>query len=373
MFTLPDEHRALHDATVRFARGLARDLPPGEAEFSRDVWKRCAQHGLLGLAMPAAWGGSATDALSAVVAFEALGYGCADNGLAFSLASQLTSCQIPIAHHASEAVRARYLPGLIAGDLIAAHAATEPDAGSDVHAVRTVARRVDGGYRLTGSKVFSTLAPVSDLAVVLARTGDAGGPLTEFVVPRTAYQVSRSIAKIGLRSAPMAEIILEDGFVPEDHVLGTAGSGLMRFMTVMEWERLVIMAPSVGAMARELERCVEYARTRTQFGQTIGSFQAVSHRLADMKLRLETSRLLLYAAAARKDATGRATMESALVKLHLSESRHASALDAVRTFGGYGVTEENGVERELRDAVPGLVYSGTSDIQRNTIARLLGL
>lgn len=373
MFPLSADLRELYDATVRFARGLSRAPSSGDGEHDPAAWRRCAAHGLLGLAMPAEHGGGGGGALQAVVAFEAMGYGCADNGLAFSLASQLTSCQIPILHHASEAVRARYLPALIAGELVAAHAATEPDAGSDVNAVRTAARKVDGGYRLTGSKIFSTLAPVSDLAVVLARSGSDTGGLTEFVVPRAAYQVSPPMEKIGLRSSPMSEIVLEDAFVPDDHVLGTAGSGLMRFMTVMEWERLVIMAPSVGAMARELERCVEYARTREQFGQAIGKFQAVSHRLADMKLRLETSRLLLHHAAARKDASGRATMESALVKLHLSESRYANALDAVRTFGGYGVAGEGGVERELRDAVPGLVYSGTSDIQRNTIARLLGL
>jgi alkylation response protein AidB-like acyl-CoA dehydrogenase len=309
--------------------------------------------------------------LAAVVAFAAFGEGCCDNGLGFALASQLTSCQVPILLHGSSAVRERYLRGMVEGRMIAAHAASEPDAGSDVTRVTTRARRVDGGYRITGAKTFSSLAPVSHLAIVLARTeGDA---LTEFVVPRDQYQVSTAMSKIGLRTSPSSEVILDDAFVPEDHALGQPGSGLMKFMTTMEWERLVIMASSVGAMARQLDQCVAYARMRQQFGQPIGKFQAVSHRIAEMKVRLETSRLLLYHAAAKKDASGRATLESALVKLHVSESRYANALDAVRVFGGYGVMVENEVERELRDAVPGLIYSGTSDIQRNTIARLLGL
>lgn len=375
MFDLAPEHRELYEGTVRFARSLTIDVREADRHetFSRELWQRCADHGLLGLPMPPAYGGAGADVLSVIVAYQALGYGCRDNGLAFSLLSQLTSCQIPILHHGSEAVKQRYLPGLISGKLIAAHAASEPDSGSDVTRVRTLARPVDGGYLINGSKTFSSLGPISDVAIVLARVEGQEGALAEFVVPREVYRVSRPMEKMGLRTSPMSELIFEDSFAPSDHVLGDAKSGLLRFLTTMEWERLCIMASSVGAMERQLEQCIEYARERKQFGSSIGKFQAVSHRIADMKLRLETSRLLLYAAAARKDRVGRAAIESAMVKLHVSECRQANALDACRVFGGYGVMTENEIERELRDAIPGLMYSGTSDIQRNTIARLLGL
>jgi alkylation response protein AidB-like acyl-CoA dehydrogenase len=373
MLELPAELIALREETLRFARTLVRDQRRADAEesFWREGWQRCAQQGLLGLNMPVELGGAGSGALAVAVAFEALGEGCDDNGLAFGLASQLSSCQMPILLHGTPAVRERYLRGLIEGKLIAAHAASEPDAGSDVTRILTRARKAEGGFRVTGSKTFSSLAPVSDLAIVLARGDDDS--LVELVIPRDQYKVSTQMAKIGLRTSPISEVILDDAFVPDDHVLGGTGSGLMKFMTTMEWERLVIMASSVGAMKRQLDACVAYARERQQFGQAIGKFQAVSHRIAEMKLRHETSRLLLHHAAAKKDASGRATIESALVKLHVSESRYANALDAVRVFGGYGVTVENQVERELRDAVPGLIYAGTSDIQRNTIARLLGL
>lgn len=373
-FGLDPEHKAAYEATLRFARSVTRDLRQAdrEGEFSLEAWQRCATHGLLGLAMPVELGGSADGILATVANLEAFGRGCQDNGLAFSIASQLSSVQLPLLHHGSEAARQRYLPALIRGELIGAHAATEADAGSDVNLVRTQAVRCPGGWRLNGSKIFSSLAPQSGIAIVLARCAE-DDRLTEFIVNRSEYQVSPPHEKIGLRTAPVGEIVLEDSFVPDEDVLGSSGSGLLRFMTAMDIERLLIMAHAVGAMQRQLEQCISYAQERKQFGQPIGKFQAVSHRIATMKVRLETSRLLLYQAAALRDEGRRTTLEAAMVKLVVSENRHANALDAVRIFGGYGCMTENEIERELRDAIPGLIYSGTSDILRNTIARLLGL
>ncbi len=372
MAELSAEQKQLFEATTRFARSLAVDTRTGDTEsvFPAAAWKACAAHGLLGLLMPTSLGGVAGGATEVALSFHALGLGCTDNGLAFSLLSQLTSVQIPLLHHASPAVKERYLRGLIDGSLIGAHAATEPDAGSDVGRLTTQARKVDGGYRVSGTKTMISLASVSHVAIVLARTPEG---LAEFVVPRESYQVSRPFKKIGLRSSPIGELIFEDAFVPDDHLLGNPAGGMFRFLTTMEWERLLILSHTLGAMQRQLDLCVKYCNERVQSGQPIGKHQAVAHRVVDMKLRLETSRVLLYSACARKDATGRAGMESALVKLHLSEARVANALDAVKIFGGYGVLEEGEVERELRDAIPGLVYSGTAEILKNSIARLLGL
>jgi alkylation response protein AidB-like acyl-CoA dehydrogenase len=362
-----------YESTLVFARKL--DGQHGDAAgrgFQRDAWRACAEFGLLGLAMPEEYGGTGGNALSVVAAYDAFGYGCRDNGLAFSLSGQLLSCQLPLLESGSEELKRRYLPKIIAGELIAAHASSEPDSGSDVNGVRTIARRVPGGFRVSGTKLYSTLAPVSDLAIVLCRMEDDNGGLSEILLPRESYQVGTPLEKIGLESSPMGEIVLDDAFVPEENVLGGVGSGLMGFMATMEWERLGIVASSVGAMRRELDACVAYARERKQFGSPIGHFQAVSHRIAEMKRRHDTSRLLLYYAAYRK-TRGRATMEASLAKLHVSESRHENAVDAVRIFGAYGCMKEGRVEGELRDAVPGLIYSGTSDIQRNTIARLMGV
>ena len=165
----------------------------------------------------------------------------------------------------------------------------------------------------------------------------------------------------------------EDCDVPESSRLGAEGVGFSLFNHMMEWERSLIQASHVGAMARQLDDCIAYAKRRHQFGKPIGTFQSVANRIADMKVRLETARLLLYKLAWMKQHSQTAALEAAIAKLHLSESFLASSLDAVRTHGGVGYLTEQGVDRDLRDALGGVIYAGTSDIQRNVIARLLGL
>ena len=271
----------------------------------------------------------------------------------------------------------KYLPGLCSGELIGAHGMTEPDSGSDAYSLRTRAERCDGGYVLNGTKMFVTNAPVADLAVIFATVDPGRGlwGITAFLVERgtPGFDVSRDLHKMGLRTAPMAELILQDCYVPEENRLGPEGIGARIFNSSMEWERSCILAGHVGAMERQLETSIRYARERVQFSQPIGKFQSVANRIVDMKVRLETARLLLYKVAWLKKTGRPAVMEAALAKLYLSECFVASSLDAIRIHGGYGYMTEFEVERDLRDAVGGTLYSGTSDIQRTIIARLLGL
>jgi alkylation response protein AidB-like acyl-CoA dehydrogenase len=187
------------------------------------------------------------------------------------------------------------------------------------------------------------------------------------------FRVGRDIEKMGLRTSPMGELILEDCVLPVESRLGAEGAGSAIFNSSMEWERSCILGSHIGAMERQLEDCIRYVRERRQFGQTIGKFQSVANRIADMQVRLETARLLLYKVAWLKQAGKPAVMEAAMAKLYLSESFVQSSLDAIRTHGGYGYMTELGVERDLRDAVGGTLYSGTSDIQRMIISRWLGL
>jgi alkylation response protein AidB-like acyl-CoA dehydrogenase len=230
---------------------------------------------------------------------------------------------------------------------------------------------------LNGTKTFVTNAPDCDVALVFATIDPARKMLgvTGFLIEKgtPGFTVSPHIDKMGLRTSPMSEIILADCYVPEKNRVGREGIGSRIFSDSMEWERACILGSHLGAMQRLLERCVEHATTRRQFGEPIGRFQSVANRLVDMKVRLETARLLLYKVAWLKKAGKSAVMEAALAKLYLSESFVQSALDAVRTMGGYGYTTEYEVERDLRDSVGGTLYSGTSDIQRNIIARLMGL
>jgi alkylation response protein AidB-like acyl-CoA dehydrogenase len=178
---------------------------------------------------------------------------------------------------------------------------------------------------------------------------------------------------MGLRTSPIGELVFDNVRVPKSAVLGKVGGGGPIFNQSMEWERTCLVAAHVGAMERLLEKAIEYAQTRKSYGQRIGQYQAVSHRIADIKVRLEAARLLTYRTATRLETSRTVGLDAAMTKLFVSESLVETALDTVRVFGGYGVMTEYGVERALRDAIPGTLYSGTNDIQRNIIARWLGL
>jgi alkylation response protein AidB-like acyl-CoA dehydrogenase len=333
--------------------------------------------GILGLAIPEKYGGSGTDIMTTMLVMEGLGYGCRDNGLIFAMNAQMWSVQHPILTFGSEAQKQKFLPGMCSGELIGAHGLTEPDSGSDAYSLRTRAERVSEGYRLNGTKMFVTNAPVADVALVFATVNPAKGlgGVTAFLVEKgtPGFRVGRDIEKMGLRTSPMGELILEDCVLPVESRLGAEGAGSAIFNSSMEWERSCILGSHIGAMERQLEDCIRYVRERRQFGQTIGKFQSVANRIADMQVRLETARLLLYKVAWLKQAGKPAVMEAAMAKLYLSESFVQSSLDAIRTHGGYGYMTELGVERDLRDAVGGTLYSGTSDIQRMIISRWLGL
>ena len=379
-FGWTEEQERYRESVLRFAeRELQSDVGERDeqCEFSRESWRRCAAFGIQGLPVPEAYGGQGADPLTMVVALEALGYACPDAGLLFSLGAQMWSCEIPILRFGTEAQRQRYLPGLCDGTLIGVQAMSEPDSGSDAFSLSATAVPSGDGYALTGSKTFITNAPVADLFVVFARLegGDGIGGVTAFLVERgtPGLSVGPPMRKMGLRTSPMAEVALTGCVVPADALLGGPGSGAAVFTTSIDWERGMMLAPALGTMQRQLEACVRHARERRQFGQPIGKFQAVSSRIVDMAVRLETSRLLIYRLAWVRGEKRRPLFESALTKLHVSESLVQSSLDALQVHGGAGYLVETGLERDVRDAIGSRIYSGTSEIQRAIVARGLGL
>lgn len=380
-FALTEEQRMLRDEIIRFSR---KELNEGSDErdatqtFSRDLWRRCGEMGLPGLPVPESLGGAGLDPLGCAIALEALGYGCTDGGLVFSICAHVLSCVVPVWTHGTEAQKQRYLPGLCSGELIGVHAMTEPGSGSDAFALRTVATPVDGGYRIDGTKTFISNGPVADVVIVFAMTDRAKGyhgGVTAFIVEKDTpgFQAGPKIDKMGLRSSHLGELVFDGVVVPADAILGGVGGGSMVFTKSMDWERTCLFASHVGAMERLLETSIEYARTRVQFGQPISKFQAVSHKLADMKVRLEAARLLVYRAAWRLGRSRSASLDAAIAKLFTSEALLGTALETVQIHGGYGFTREYEVERALRDAVGSTLYSGTSEMQRNIIAGWLGL
>jgi L-prolyl-PCP dehydrogenase len=379
-FSLSAEQRELKEAAVAFARAkLNQDLADHEAsgEFPLEAWQACARFGIQGLPVPVELGGGGSDILTTVLVMEALGYGCQDNGLIFSLNAQMWSIELPLVKFGTPAQQQAYLPGLVSGDLIGVHAMTEPDSGSDAFSMRTRADRAGDDYLLNGTKLYITNAPVADVVLVFAshpgRPTQAG--ISAFLVDKgtPGFTVSRSLEKMGLRTSPMGEVVLADCLVPAGKRVGPEGAGMAIFNSSMGWERSCILASALGAMQRQLETCVGYARARKQFGQAIGKFQSVAGKMADMYLRLEAARLLVYQAAWLAQQGKRAVAEAAAAKLFTSEAWVQSSLDAIQIHGAYGYMKEAGIERDLRDAVAGTIYSGTSEIQRVILSRMLGL
>jgi hypothetical protein len=379
-FELSEDHAQLQRAAIEFARaslaGSRVDADRHEC-FDRNAWQACARFGVLGMAIPQDHGGLGLGLSALLAVMEGLGYGTRDQGLLFSINALLWTNSIPIVIYGTDDQRRRYLPGLIDGTLIGANGASEPDAGSDIFSMRTRAVRDGDSYVLNGTKTFVTNAPVADLVVAYATINPELGPtgITAFIIERgtPGMTVSCPLDKMGLRTSPMAELIFEDCRVPAANRLGREGRGALVFESSMEWERGCILATCLGVMRRQLDACIAHARTRKQFGKSIGKFQSVSNKIVDMKVRLDTCRPLVYRIGSLKDRKQPAVQEAAIAKLYVSDCFVKSSLDAIQIFGGYGYMTEQEVERDLRDAVGSTIYSGTNDIQRNIIAASLGL
>jgi hypothetical protein len=379
-FELTEEQKTLQQGAIEFARAaLGREMLDRDRErvFDRQGWQRCADFGVLGMPVPREYGGLGLGLSELLAVMEGLGYGSKDQGLLFSINAHLWTNTVPILIYGSDEQRQRFLPGLCDGRLIGANGASEPGAGSDIFALQTRAVREGDDYVINGTKMFVTNAPEADVFVTYATLNPALGAtgITAFVIERSTagLSISRKLDKMGLRTSPMAEVVFDGCRVPLRNRLGREGRGVEVFECSMEWERGCILASCLGVMRRQLEACIEHARTRKQFGKAIGKFQSVANRVVDMKVRLETCRPLVYRIGWLKDRKQNAMLQAAMAKLYVSECLVQSSIDAVQIFGGYGYMTEQEVERDLRDAVGSTLYSGTSEIQRNIIARALGL
>ncbi|MEG4167526.1 MULTISPECIES: acyl-CoA dehydrogenase family protein [unclassified Microcoleus] len=395
-FSWAKEQVEIKESVIQFAKNLLIEnlveLDQQE-EFNLEGWKKCGEWGIMGLPIPQEYGGKELDTLTTIYALEGLGYGCKDNGLLFSIAAHTWACEIPLLTFGTPEQKLKYLPKLVKGELIGAHAVTEPEAGSDVYSLKTTAQREGDKYILNGSKMFVTngafalalrsniasplRSNIANLILVFATLNPERGKrgITCFLVEKDApgLIVKRKMSKMGLRTAQMAELLLDNCEVPAANLLGKEGAGMAVFSHSMEWERGFILASAIGSMERLLEQCTQYAKNRKQFQQPIGKFQLISSKLVDMKMRLETSRNLLYKFGWLKQQGKSAFMEAAMAKLYISESWVQSCLDAIQIHGGYGYLTELELERELRDALGSRLYSGTSEIQYQIIAQFMGL
>jgi L-prolyl-PCP dehydrogenase len=352
-------------------------LAPEPGFFTSAEWKLCASLGLLGLSVPERYGGEGHGFLATARAAEAFGRGAPDMGLVFAAMAHLFACAMPIAEHGDEELRHAMLPRLTSGEWVGANAITEAGAGSDATRLAARAERDGDVYLLTGEKSFVSNGPAADVFIVYATSQPQFGHLgvSAFVVERGApgLVIGESFGKLGLERCPASTLRLDRCVVPARRRLGGEGQGAAIFQAAMSWERTCLFAAYAGRIERLAGLCADHARTRAQFGRSIGANQAISHRIARMRMRLDSARLLLWRACWLLDHNEPARAEVAMAKLTISEAAAESAMDAVRIFGGDGIRSDRGIERELRDAVPSLIFSGTSEMQLELMVRELGL
>jgi butyryl-CoA dehydrogenase len=378
-FTLTPEQIALRAEVLRFARAeiaprvREHDLA---ARFDAQSWRRLGEMGILGLNLPAEYGGGGASVLTCTLVGEALGEAGVDGGLCLSYGAHSFLCADTILAHGTEAQRRRWLPRLATGEWIGCMALTEPGAGSDAAAITTRAMRKDGGWVLDGRKMFITNGGIADLAVVYARSGPGAGHagISAFVVEKgtPGFSAGRDLRKLGMHSSVTSELVLEGCFVPEENRLGEEGNGYAMALRTVEWDRSTLLAPFLGQVQFLADRCCAHARERVQFGRPIASYEAVKHKIADLAILLEAARTLVYRVAWCKDQ-GRPlnALEAACAKLFVGEASLGPTNGAVVLHGGYGYCHEYDVERVFRDARLAAIGGGTSDIQKLILSRLM--
>lgn len=378
-FTLSDEHRVFQDVCRSF---VERDVMPRvraaeeAGTFPAELWKPLGRNGFLGIGYPEALGGSGTpDALAIAILSEELAR--ASGGIAVTPLVSAYMAAPHLARYGTPEQQERYLRPIIAGEAVAAIAVTEPGAGSDVAGTSTIARRDEDGYRLHGNKLFITNGGLADTLIVAAKTDPAAGHrgMTMFIVEKSdpGFAVGRALVKMGWHSSDTRELIFDDVLIPEERVLGTVGRGFYQIMESFQMERITLAGMGVGLAQAAFDDALAYAKDRVAFGQPIGKYQAIRHKLADMATEIETARLMTYWAAARHDDGEGAAEAVAMAKLHTARVANRVADDAVQIFGGYGFIEETRVAMHYRDARILRIGGGTDEIQQEILAKRFGL
>ena len=374
-FVLTEDLEMIRDSAREFADRILRPNAArwdAEEKFPTEAFDEAAESGFMGLTVPEEYGGAGLGNLHAAVLLEEIN--AADASVGVTLSVHMSLCCSMLSKHGSDALKAKYLPKLASGEWIGAYCLTEPQAGSDAASVRTAAKRVDGGWSLTGTKSWITTGEPCGLMVVYAVTDSEAKPgqgITCFLVEKgfEGVSVGKKEEKLGIRASSTTEIILEDVFVPDENIVGEVDQGFRIALDTLDGGRIGIASQAVGIHRACLEASKKYASERVQFGKPIDRFQAVHFMLADMATELDAARLLVHRAAWLRDNGKPCTKECSMAKLFASRACNKAAQDAVQIHGGAGYTKEFDVERYYRDARITEIYEGVTDIQRIVISR----
>ncbi len=375
-FQLGESADMIREATSRFARERIEPLAAAidrEDRFPVELWPEMGALGLHGITVEEEWGGLGLGYLEHCVAVEEVSRASASVGLSYGAHSNL--CVNQIRRWANDEQKCKYLPGLISGEHVGSLAMSEVNAGSDVVSMNLKADRVDGGWRLNGTKFWITNAAVAETLVVYARTDPEGRSkgITAFLIERdmAGFSIGQHIDKMGMRGSPTAELVFDDCFVADANVMGPVNGGAAVLMSGLDYERAVLAAIQLGIMQACLDVVIPYVRERKQFGKPIGSFQLMQAKVADMYVALNSARAYVYAVARACDADRTTRFDAAGAILLASENAVRVGLEAIQALGGAGYTKDWPVERFARDAKLLDIGAGTNEIRRMLIGREL--
>jgi butyryl-CoA dehydrogenase len=373
---LTEQQKMIRNMVREFAEKevapIAAELDKTE-EYPTKTLEKMAGLGLLGIIIPTEYGGAGLDTISYCIVVEEISRKCASTGVITSVHNSLAAW--PIMKYGNEVQKKKYLPQLGKGEKIGAFAGTEPNAGSDLAAMKTTAELKGNHYIVNGSKTFITSGPKAGIVIVFAVTNKALGAkgLSAFIVENTfkGYKVGSIFEKLGIHASQTSELIFENMEVPKENLLGKEGDGFKIALSTLDGGRIGIACQAVGIAQAALDESISYSKQREQFGQPIAKFQAIQWMIANMATKIEAARLLVYNAAYAKDKGERISKQAAMAKLFASETAMDAVIDAVQIHGGYGYTKEYTVERLFRDAKITEIYEGTSEVQRMVIAASL--
>ena len=376
-FSLTREQELIRKMIAAFTKN---EVEPIAAEIDRTHEYPAAniekmfQLGIMGMTVPAEYGGAGADQISAAICTEELAKACASTS---DIVAGHTLCCVPILEHGTEEQKKKYLPMLTKGGVVGGMGITEPNAGSDASKSQTEAKLEGDHYVINGSKIFITNGPEAGVFVIFAMTDKSKGTkgLSAFIIENSfpGFSVGKVENKMGLHGVHTSEIVFTDMIVPKENLLGKEGQGFKICMQTLDVGRIGIAAQALGIAEGAMEQAVEYTKGRVQFGKPISKFQNTQFTFADMAMRCESARLLTYQAAAMKQSGVRCSKQAAMAKLSASETAMWVTTKALQMFGGYGYTNDYRMERMMRDDKITEIYEGTSEVQRIVISGSLGL
>lgn len=338
--------------------------------FPEETVRKMAKLGIMGIPVPAQYGGAGGNNILYTMAVEELSRVCATTGVIVSAHTSL--CCAPIMENGTEEQKMKYLPKLASGEWIGAFGLTEPNAGTDASAQQTMAVREGDHYVLNGTKIFITNASHADVFIIMAMTDKSKGTkgISAFIVEKDfpGFSIGKKEKKLGIRGSATCELIMENCIVPAENLLGAEGKGFGIAMKTLDGGRIGIASQALGIAQGAMDETVKYVMERKQFGKPIGKFQNTQFQLADLETKIQASRLLVRKAAFKKDTNQPYSADAAMAKLFAAETAMEMTTKAVQFHGGYGYTREYPVERMMRDAKITEIYEGTSEVQRMVIA-----